>query len=135
MKLLKYLFSFSVAASFSVPFSGVANVCMVIGIVITFYYSSQSLPNISDRKFSTSSIQQLPLFFGTAIYLFEGIGLVLPLRNAMKKPKDFSGPLGVLNVGMVFMTALFIAFGVVGYWKYGEDVESSLTLNLPTDEW
>lgn len=83
---------------------------------------------------ANTSIHQLPLFFGTAIYLFEGIGLVLPLKNAMKKPEDFSRPMGVLNVGMVILTVVFIAFGVVGYWKYGEDVESSLTLNLPAGE-
>lgn len=43
--------------------------------------------------------------------------------------------MGVLNVGMVFLVTLFVAMGVVGYWKYGEDVASSLTLNLPPDAW
>ena len=83
----------------------------------------------------TASIHELPLFFGTAIYLFEGIGLVLPLRNSMKNPKNFSRSFGVLNVGMVFLTALFTLFGFIGYWKYGDDVKSSLTLNLPSDKW
>lgn len=83
----------------------------------------------------TTSIHQLPLFFGTAIYLFEGIGLILPLKNAMRKPTNFSKPLGVLNVGMIFLTTTFISFGFIGYWKYGEDVKSSLTLNLPANEW
>lgn len=117
------------------PFSGIANVCMFSGILITFYYSAQQLPEISTRKFATTSIHQIPLFFGTAIYLFEGIGLALPLKNAMRKPTDFSNPFGVLNVGMVFLTTMFILFGGIGYWKYGDDVESSLTLNLPADEW
>lgn len=83
----------------------------------------------------TTSLHQLPLFFGTAIYLFEGIGLVLPLKNAMRKPSNFSKRLGVLNVGMVFLTIMFIIFGVTGYWQFGEDVKSSLALNLPADEW
>lgn len=108
---------------------------MIAGIIITFYYATQDLPNISERKLVTSSLRQLPLFFGTVIYLFEGIGMVLPLKNAMRKPADFSKPFGVLNVGMVSLTIMFICFGFVGYWKYGEDVASSLTLNLPTDEW
>lgn len=108
---------------------------MFFGIIVTFYYSSQDLPSLSDRKLITSSVHELPLFFGTVIYLFEGIGLVLPLKNAMRNPKDFSKPLGVLNVGMAFLTVMFVLFGVIGYWKFGDDVKSSLTLNLPADEW
>lgn len=120
---------------FSAPFSGIANLCMFTGIVITFYYTTRDLPDITDRRMATTSLHKLPLFFGTAIYLFEGIGLVLPLKNAMRKPSNFSRPLGVLNVGMIFLTTMFVSFGFVGYWKYGEGVASSLTLNLPTDEW
>ena len=83
---------------------------------------------------ATLSWSKLPLFFGTVIYLFEGIGLVLPLQNSMKNPSNFSRPLGVLNVGVGMQTILFISLGVFGYWKYGEEAKSSLTLNLPTDE-
>lgn len=108
---------------------------MISGIVITFLYASQNLPNIKDRTMATKSIHDLPLFFGTAIYLFEGIGLVLPLKNAMRHPKNFSKAFGVLNVGMVFLTTMFICFGFVGYWKYGEEVEATLTLNLPAGDW
>lgn len=108
---------------------------MITGIAITFYYTTQDLPNISERKLVTSSLRELPLFFGTVIYLFEGIGLVLPLKNAMKKPENFSKPLGVLNVGMIFLTIMFIFFGMFGYWKFGDEVASSITLNLPSDQW
>lgn len=60
---------------------------------------------------------------------------MLPLKNAMRNPKDFSSTFGILNVGMVFLTVLFTSFGIIGYWKFGKNVESSLTLNLPSDEW
>lgn len=52
----------------------------------------------------------------------------------MKEPKNFSKLFGVLNVGMVFVSGIFISFGAVGYWKYGEDTQPSLTLNLPINE-
>ena len=106
---------------------------MITGIMITFYYSTLDLPAISERNY-VSSLHKLPLFFGTAIYIFEGIGLVLPLKNAMENPEDFSKKFGVLNVGMVILASLFVSLGAVGYWKYGENVLSSLTLNLPADQ-
>jgi solute carrier family 36 (proton-coupled amino acid transporter) len=108
---------------------------MLVGIGITFFYIFQDLPDISERELAVVSWSKLPLFFGTVIYLFEGIGLVLPLKNSMKNPSNFSRPAGVLNVGVGMQTILFITLGVFGYWQYGEKTKSSLTLNLPTDEW
>lgn len=107
---------------------------MITGLIISYYYSAQDLPHISERNFVPADLHRLPLFFGTAIFAFEGIALVLPLQNAMKSPQNFSKLYGVLNVGMVFVTGIFISFGAIGYWKYGEATEASLTLNLPTDE-
>ncbi|KAJ9585742.1 hypothetical protein L9F63_002437, partial [Diploptera punctata] len=60
---------------FLVPFSLIANVLMTVGIGITMYFLVQDLPSPSTRNYF-SSISSLPLFFGTAIYCFEGIGLV-----------------------------------------------------------
>ena len=52
----------------------------------------------------------------------------------MKKPKNFSKTFGVLNVGMVITTFIYISCGFIGYLKYGEKTEASLTLNLPKDQ-
>lgn len=89
----------------------------------------QNLPRTDTvRKFS--SWEQLPLYFGTAIYAFEGIGVILPLENNMKTPQDFGGLSGVLNTGMVAVAALYTAVGFFGYLKYGDNVAGSITLNL-----
>ena len=57
------------------PFSMVANVLIGTGMGITFYYIFQDLPSVSSRpQFATWP--QLPLFFGTAIFALEGIGVV-----------------------------------------------------------
>ena len=78
---------------------------------------------------------QYPLYFGTAIYAFEGIGVVLPLENQMRTPRDMRGWNGVLNTSMTIVTCLYIAVGFFGYLKYGESVQGSITLNLPVDQW
>lgn len=58
----------------------------------------------------------------------------MPLENNMKTPRSFLGVFGVLNVGMGGVTIVYILLGFLGYWKYGEATESSITLNLPTED-
>jgi len=115
------------------PVSMLANLLQFVGLGIIFYYLLQDLPFTWERKiFATWG--QLPLYFGTAIYAFEGIGVVLPLENQMKTPADMKGWNGVLNTSMVMVSCLYIAVGFFGYLKYGENVTGSITLNLPVGE-
>lgn len=94
------LISLIVDLKYLVPFSLVADLCMIGGIAITFYYSTADLPALKERNY-IGKLDTLPLFFGTAVYAFEGISMVLPLQNSMKNPKSFSKTCGVLNLGMV----------------------------------
>lgn len=122
VKNLKYL----------TPVSFIASVLTISGLVICFYFMLQDLPRTDTVK-GFSSWAQLPLYFGTAIYAFEGIGVVLPLENNMKNPEDFGGLTGVLNTGMVIVACLYTSVGFFGYLKYGESVKGSITLNLGGD--
>lgn len=102
---------------------------LISGIAIIFHYILQDLPNTNSVP-SHATWAQLPLYFGTAIYAFEGIGVVLPLENNMKTPQDFGGATGVLNTGMVIVACLYTAVGFFGYLKYGNNVQASITLSL-----
>lgn len=51
----------------------------------------------------------------------------------MKYPENFEKPFGVLNVGLTIITILSLTFGFFGYFKWGDSVEGSLTLNLPPE--
>lgn len=115
------------------PASLLASVLTVTGLAITFFYMLQDLPPANSVK-PIATWSQLPLYFGTAIYAFEGIGVVLPLENNMKNPEDFGGLTGVLNTGMVIVACLYTSVGFFGYLKYGDNVRGSITLNLPPDE-
>ncbi|GLV45551.1 uncharacterized protein CBL_02571 [Carabus blaptoides fortunei] len=115
------------------PFSMIANFLIAIGMGITFYYIFVDLPEIGSRP-NFAPITELPMFFGTAIFALEGIGVVMPLENNMKTPTHFIGCPGVLNLGMFFVVLLYAATGFFGFLRYGELTEPSITLNLPKDE-
>ncbi|CAH1124156.1 unnamed protein product [Ceutorhynchus assimilis] len=124
VKSLKYL----------TPTSLFASIIMSSGLIITFFYMLQGLPAVTTMS-AFASWGQLPLYFGTAVYAFEGIGVVLPLENNMKNPQDFGGWNGVLNRGMIVVAILYTAVGFFGYLKYGDRaVLGSVTLLLPADE-
>lgn len=59
----------------------------------------------------------------------------MPLENSMKTPKHFIGICGVLNQGMSGVTLVYILLGFLGYVKYGEDAQGSITLNLPIEDY
>ncbi|CAH0402192.1 unnamed protein product [Chilo suppressalis] len=115
---------------FLTPFSTIANLLMAVGVGVVVYEACQDLPPVSSRDY-VGTWKTLPLYFGTAVYAFEGIGLVLPLKNEMRNPEQFQKPLGVLNVSMVIVGSIFIVVGFLGYLQWGKAVQGSLTLNLP----
>ncbi|KRT85868.1 Amino acid transporter [Oryctes borbonicus] len=115
------------------PFSMVANILVASGMGITFYYIFSDLPSVSTRP-TIVSVEKWPMFFGTAIFALEGIGVVMPLENNMKTPTHFIGCPGVLNTGMFFVVSLYASVGFFGFLKYGYETEGSITLNLPQHE-
>ncbi|KPM02915.1 proton-coupled amino acid transporter 4-like protein [Sarcoptes scabiei] len=112
--------------------SSVANLLQTLGLLIVLYNLVQNLPDPS-LVHPIGSLSKFPLFLGTAIYAFEGIGLVLPLQKEMREPKSLGGYVGVLNTSMTIVACLNIAIGFFGYLKFGEAVSGSITLNLPAE--
>merc|ERR1711892_19068 len=113
------------------PCSILANILEFVGLGIIFYYIfATPLPSSDSVPWFTSPVK-FPIFFGTAIFAFEGISVVLPIENQMSKPKDMLGWNGVLNTSMVTIAGLYIAMGFFGYLKYGGETAASITLNLP----
>ncbi|XP_058127547.1 proton-coupled amino acid transporter 2-like [Anopheles ziemanni] len=114
------------------PTSLVASVLAIAGLAIAFLYLLRDLPHSASVR-PVSSWSTLPLYFGTVMYAFEGIGVVLPLENNMAQPRDFVAWNGVLNTGMTVVVCLYSAVGFYGYLQYGEQAQGSVTLNLPND--
>ncbi|XP_059060191.1 proton-coupled amino acid transporter-like protein CG1139 [Achroia grisella] len=115
---------------FLVPFSIFANICLVVTVAITSYYTFSEVPNDVDYVL-VNGVTKWPLFLSTAIFAMEGINIVMPIENEMRHPQLFLGCPGVLNITMTFVAILYGVTGAFGYLRYGNEVQGSVTLNLP----
>nr|CAD7200240.1 unnamed protein product [Timema douglasi] len=118
---------------FLVPFSVVANTLAIVSLGIVLYYVFVDLDTL-DRIEPVGELANMPLFFATAVFALEPVTYLLTFQHKMKYPQAYGGMFGVLNQGLVSLTVLYIAMGFFGYMKYGSDIESSITLNLPGEE-
>lgn len=116
-----------------VPFSATANVFIVVTFGITLYYMFNK-PLVFSDKPHVANVSQIPLFFATVIFAMEGIGVVMPVENSMRKPQDFLGCPGVLNIAMFVVVSLYTIIGFFGYVQFGDAVRGSITLNLPKND-
>ena len=110
----------------------VADVFIFLGIFVLYGYDISAITanhGISDvAAFNPNSWS---LFIGTAIFTFEGVGLIIPIQEAMKTPTKF-GP--VLAGVMIFITIIFLVMGALSYAAFGSKTETVLFLNLPQDD-
>ncbi|XP_014243811.1 proton-coupled amino acid transporter-like protein pathetic isoform X2 [Cimex lectularius] len=117
---------------FLAPFSMIANILIGTSLGIIMYYVFQDVKPMNSVP-AFASVHTLPIFFGTAIFALEGIGVVMPLENNMKTPTHFIGCPGVLNTGMSLVVFLYVFVGFFGYLRYGESTHEIISGNLDSD--
>ncbi|TKR67635.1 hypothetical protein L596_023755 [Steinernema carpocapsae] len=112
------------------PLALIANIVYVVAVAIVIFYlishlqPSNSLPAVGDWR-------NFPLFFGTVVFAFEGVAVVLPIENQMDQPQHYISPNGVLNTSCLIVLALYMATGFFGYVAFGDAVKDTITLNMP----
>jgi len=75
--------------------------------------------------------EEFPVFFGMAVFTFEGIGLVLPIQHVMAKPAALPK---LLRIAMGFLAILFASFGTLCFITYGLGTRSMITFNIPQNK-
>ncbi|OMH86269.1 Vacuolar amino acid transporter 3 [Zancudomyces culisetae] len=68
-----------------------------------------------------------PLLIGTAVFSFEGIGLVIPVADSMKHPQDFPK---VLKITVIVSAFLFASIAALSYMAFGDATETVIFLNM-----
>lgn len=109
----------------------IADAFILVGLAYLYYYDILTIVmqhGVSDIV--NFNPRDWTLFIGTAIFTFEGIGLIIPIQEAMKEPKKFPK---VMFVVMIIITVIFISMGALSYAAYGSATETVVILNLPQD--
>ena len=106
----------------------IADAFILVGLAYLFYYDVLTLSKFGLADITLFNQSSWTLFIGTAIFTFEGIGLIIPVQESMRHPEKFPK---VMFVVMIIITTLFITMGAVSYAAYGSKTETVVLLNLP----
>ncbi|EPQ54217.1 hypothetical protein GLOTRDRAFT_78150 [Gloeophyllum trabeum ATCC 11539] len=105
----------------------VADAFIVAGLLYIF---GSEVSIIADRGVADVALfnsKDFPLLIGTAVFSFEGIGLVIPISDAMREPRKFPA---VLTGVMLFLMVLFGGGGALAYMTFGSDIKTVVITNL-----
>ncbi|KAK2460944.1 hypothetical protein APHAL10511_007414 [Amanita phalloides] len=105
----------------------VADVFILAGLVYIFGSEFKIIMERGIAKVEMFNPKEFSLFIGTAVFSFEGIGLIIPISNAMREPQKFPA---VLTGVMAFLLILFGGAGALGYLAFGKDVQTVILVNL-----
>lgn len=109
----------------------IADAFILIGLAYLFYYDVITLHAEGLADIIMFNQKDWTLFIGTAIFTFEGIGLIIPVQESMRNPEKFPR---VLLVVMIIITVIFTVMGAISYAAYGSKTETVVLLNLPQDD-
>lgn len=109
-----------------------SNIFLIFALFVIMYYcfkNHHDHPELS-QDLTYLDLSALPLFFGVAVFDFEGNGVVINLHASMKEPEMFEK---VLVFTLTIYITLLCVFSSVAYWSFGAALEDMVTLNLPHD--
>lgn len=111
------------------PAALVADVCILFGLVYIWWYTISTLSTRGMHPTVTLfNPRDYTLTVGSAIFTFEGIGLILPIQSSMSAPQKFPR---LLYLVMFLITAIFTSVGALSYATFGTHTSVEIITNFP----
>jgi proton-coupled amino acid transporter len=112
------------------PAALLADVFILIGLTYIYWYD---ISTILSRGGLHPTIElfnphDFTLTVGSAIFTFEGIGLILPIQSSMREPEKFSH---LLYLVMALITVIFTSVGFLCYGTFGDRTSTEIISNFP----
>ncbi|KAF8917223.1 transmembrane amino acid transporter protein-domain-containing protein [Mucidula mucida] len=109
----------------------IADVFILAGLIYIFGSEVSIISQRGIQDVALFNPKDFPLFVGTAVFSFEGIGLVIPITDAMKEPKKFPAVISAVMAGLL---VLFGGAGALAYLTFGSDIKTVVLVNLDTSK-
>ncbi|WVQ66001.1 uncharacterized protein L199_004179 [Kwoniella botswanensis] len=109
----------------------VADAFILIGLIYIGFNEGSVLSKYGVADVKLFNENSFPLLIGTAVFAFEGIGLVIPITESMREPEKFPR---LLSIVMFVVAVLFAGAGVSSYAAYGSDIQTVVIVNLPQED-
>jgi len=109
-----------------------ADVFILLGLIYVYFYDIKTI--VAQRgvgDIQNFNPESWTLLIGTAIFTFEGVGLVIPIQSGMAQPQKFPR---VMAIVMLIVTVVFISAGALSYAAYGSSTKTVILLNMPQDD-
>ncbi|KAH0839282.1 hypothetical protein AYO21_09306 [Fonsecaea monophora] len=111
------------------PAALVADIFILLGLAYIYYYDISYLAmNGLNPTVQLFNPQHYTLTIGSAIFTFEGIGLILPIQSSMREPEKFEPLLWVI---MLIITIIFTSIGALCYATFGSATKIEVISNFP----
>lgn len=112
----------------------IAQCGLVVGLSLTLAYvfRTLSVQGIAWEEVQALNQRQWIMYVGAVVSTFEGIGLVLPIHEAMHAEQQAQLPT-ILSWCNVLICLFYILVGLAGYFTYGDDVPDFLTQVMPSN--
>ncbi|CAO1597552.1 hypothetical protein XANCAGTX0491_001359 [Xanthoria calcicola] len=111
------------------PAALLADIFIFIGLFYIWYYDISTLATFGIHPtVQLFNPDAFTLTIGSAIFTFEGIGLILPIQSSMAEPNKFPR---LLYIVMVIITIIFTSVGALCYATFGDKTRVEIISNYP----
>ena len=105
----------------------VADFCIVGGILLVLYVCAAKVWTDGPAEVPAIRPYTIPLFVGTSVVSFEGVAIMVPIKESMQTPEAFTS---VLLVATVVVCVLYTVVGVLGVLAFGVEVDQNILLSV-----
>ncbi|KAK0615262.1 transmembrane amino acid transporter protein-domain-containing protein [Bombardia bombarda] len=113
------------------PAALIADACILVGVTYIYSYDFSALASHGMHESVVFfNPDKYTLMIGSAIFTFEGIGLILPIQSSMAQPEKFEW---LLSAVMLLITVIFTSVGALCYATFGELTQIEIINNFPQE--